>query len=161
MIELKISKEILENANSKAIEMGALNNSIRKGNGNFVGFVGEHIVSEYLGIDLDNSYDYDIVVGGYPCDIKTKECTSPPEPHYECSIAAFNTKQECKVYIFVRVCDDVAWLLGWMPKTEYFEKARFLKKGQVDKSNGFVVKADCYNLAISELYPFPPRKDKR
>ena len=28
-----------------------------------------------------------------------------------------------------------------------------LNKGDVDKSNNFVVKANCYNLKISELHP--------
>jgi len=46
-----------------------------------------------------------------------------------------------------------AWILGQMDKKEYLKKARFLKKGEVDKSNNFTVKADCYNLKISDLYP--------
>ena len=43
------------------------------------------------------------------------------------------------------------WVLGYMEKEEYFNKATLLKKGQVDPSNNFTVKADCYNLPISKL----------
>ena len=36
-------------------------------------------------------------------------------------------------------------------KDEYFKKATFLKKGDVDPSNNYTVRADCYNLKINEL----------
>ena len=31
------------------------------------------------------------------------------------------------------------------------KKLKKLTKGQIDPSNGFIVRADCYNVAISEL----------
>ena len=36
-------------------------------------------------------------------------------------------------------------------KSDYFDDAKFLKKGQVDPDNNFKVKADCYNLPINKL----------
>ena len=36
-------------------------------------------------------------------------------------------------------------------KDEYFKKASFLKKGDVDPSNNYTVRADCYNIKINEL----------
>ena len=41
---------------------------------------------------------------------------------------------------------------------DYFEKAKKLTKGQIDPSNGFIVRADCYNVAISDLKRFRHRK---
>jgi len=38
-----------------------------------------------------------------------------------------------------------------MPKKKYFKNARFLKKGTTDGDNGFLVRADCYNVPISGL----------
>ena len=38
-----------------------------------------------------------------------------------------------------------------LTKEEYFNKATFLKKGDIDPSNNYTVKADCYNVPISEL----------
>ena len=45
-----------------------------------------------------------------------------------------------------------AWLLGRMNHKEYFKKARFMAKGEVDPNNNFTVKANCYNLQIKELH---------
>ena len=151
MIEVDISDDIISNAKIKADEMGSLNNSIRKGDGNLVGFIGEYVVADYLDGTINNTYDYDITHCNVRIDVKTKECTSPPKPYYECSIAGYNTKQQCDVYVFTRVCNRKCWILGWMLKEDYFKRAKFMKKGQIDTSNNFTVKADCYNLAISDL----------
>lgn len=53
----------------------------------------------------------------------------------------------------MRVKNDFskAWILGLKNKNDYFNEARFLKKGKKYGDNGFVVKADCYNLQISQL----------
>ena len=138
-------------AQRKSDEMGKLKNSIRSGAGNLIGFVGELAVCAYLKILPCNTYDYDVIYRNVTLDIKTKECTSPPKSFYECSIASFNTTQKCKAYVFTRVCGYKVWILGWKGKTEYFDQSNFLRKGQVDPSNNFTVKADCYNLKISDL----------
>jgi hypothetical protein len=38
-----------------------------------------------------------------------------------------------------------------MTKKNFFKRAKFLQKGQVDGDNRFKVKSDCYNVKISEL----------
>ena len=38
-----------------------------------------------------------------------------------------------------------------MDKIEYFDKAVFKKKGDKDGDNNFVIRSDCYNMAITEL----------
>ena len=45
----------------------------------------------------------------------------------------------------------MGWYLGMLDKKEYFEKARFFKKGEIDTSNGYKVRADCHNVKIFEL----------
>lgn len=158
MIEMKITKAMKERAAKKAQEMGSLNNSITKGEGNLAGFIGEEIANKLIKGKIKNTYDYDIV-SDYTYDVKTKRCTSAPKPYYECSVAAYNIKQRCDRYVFVRVecIDDVctrAWILGWIDKKEYFDKADRLVKGQVDPRNNFTVKADCFNLRIDQLNSF-------
>ena len=161
MIEVTITENIVEKAQRKARSMGRINNSITKGAGNLAGFIGEEVVNLFVGGKINNTYDYDIVKGDVKIDVKTKRCTSPPKAHYDCSIAALSTHQKCDKYIFVRVewhknkPDEWkrAWILGEISKKEYFKKARWLKKGDIDKSNNFVVKADCHNLKISDLNP--------
>lgn len=154
MIEVKITDDMLIKARDKSVEMGRLNNSITKGYGNLAGFIGEEIASYVLGAEQSNTYDYDLVMpNGAKIDVKTKRTSVKPMLHYECSVAEMNTKQECDYYAFVRVMNDmsVGWFLGVYPKGEFFDDAVFLQKGQLDPSNGYTVKASCYNLPISSL----------
>ena len=153
MIEVKITDEMLIKAREKTVEMGKLYNSILRGKGNMSGFIGEQLALKVLGGAWENTYDYDLKVNDIRIDVKTKQTSVKPLPHYECSIAAFNTKQDCDGYAFVRVLNDfsVGWFLGVLTKQDYFDKATFLKKGEVDPSNNYTVKADCYNVRIDEL----------
>jgi hypothetical protein len=45
----------------------------------------------------------------------------------------------------------MGWYLGKITKDEFFKVATEHKKGEVDPDNGFVFRADCYNLPISML----------
>lgn len=164
MIEVEVTPDMIERSQSRAVSMGCLNNSIEKGAGNLAGFLGEEVANKVLSGTISNTYDYDLVsdVRGrqVKVDVKTKRCTSPPKSYYDCSVAAFNTKQKCDYYAFVRIEYRKqewgrAWFLGVYKKEDYFKDARFLTKGQVDPSNGFTVKADCYNMEISKLERLP------
>lgn len=156
MIEVEITQDMKQRAWRKAREMGEINNSITKGEGNIAGFLGEQVANEIIKGDITNTYSYDIVKDGIRYDVKTKRCTSKPKDYYECSIASLQKKQDCDIYVFVRL-ENIngrwkrAWVLGQYYKHEYFEDAKFLKKGQIDGDNNFRVKADCYNIAISDL----------
>ena len=154
MIEIAVSATMLVEARDKAAEMGRLHNSIIRGAGNIAGFIGEDIAQQVLGGELNNTYDYDLVLpSGKTVDVKTKQTSVKPLETYECSIAAFNTTQECDYYCFVRVKNDftVGWYLGMYDKKQYMLDSVFMKKGTVDSSNGYIVKSDCYNLEISSL----------
>jgi len=156
MIEVKITDDMKKRAWAKSREMGEINNSITHGDGNIAGFLGEEVANTLIKGKINNTYDYDITKCDIKYDVKTKRCTSEPRPYYECSVAAFNTKQKCDHYVFVRI-ENVkgrwgrAWVLGSYGKDEYFKDARFLKKGNIDGNNNFKVKADCYNMPINKL----------
>jgi hypothetical protein len=154
MQEINVTPEMLMNAMNKSKEMGQLNNSITRGQGNIAGFIGEEVARYVLGGAENNTYDYDLITDkGLRVDVKTKRTSVKPRDYYECSVAALNTKQDCDYYAFVRVHNDMhtAWFLGVYPKESYYQDATFLKKGAVDPSNNFTVKSDCYNLPISSL----------
>ena len=159
IIEVEVTPDLLAAAQVKALEMGKLPNSFTQGRSNLTGFVGEYSVLKYLtgGIEsgLDNTYQYDIIFNDVKLDVKSKKTNVKPLVHYECSVAALNTRQKCDVYVFTRVKTDysMCWLLGFLPKEEYFDKASFLEKGTVDPSNGWKVSSDCYNVPIEELRP--------
>ncbi len=155
-----INKRAIQKATQMAKEMGELRNSIRKGEGNVVGFLGELLLCEYIGGKHNNTYDSDMIdKDGIKWDVKTKERSVDPKSPYDCSVPAYNTKQACDKYAFVSItCIDGvylrAYLLGWLSKEEYMPKARLMKKGTRDPSNGIVFKADCYNVTISQLRKF-------
>ena len=158
-----ITKAVTNNQIARAKDLykfGELNGSITKGKSNLYGAVGEIIVFDMFqkngsNIEFTSTYDYDMIVDGIKIDVKTKRTTVTPKPHYLCSISNFNTKQECDVYIFVRVLDNfgTAFILGGMTKKEFFKKAHFRKKGDHD-INDFEFKDDCYNLEIQKLVEF-------
>lgn len=162
MIEVQITDGMLTRAQQKADEMGKLNKSITGGKGNLAGFIGEEVVHHALGGgEIVNTHDYDFILNNIMYDVKTKRCKDKPLLHYECSVAAMNTVQKCDRYIFVRVeynkqtneLGPRAWILGWYDKKEYFDHARYLRKGQRDGDNWFTVKANCYNIPIEALRP--------
>lgn len=158
MIEVEITDAMISRARRKAKEMGTLKNSITLGMGNLVGFIGEEVAAYVFKkhgktIDHTNTYDYDMIVNKKRVDVKTKSTSVAPLPHYSNSVANFNTKQNCDIYAFVRVKKDLttAWWCGVYSKDQFFKDAVFMKKGQLDADNKYVVKADCYNLPISQL----------
>jgi hypothetical protein len=156
IIELPIADSIVEKAKAKSEEMGRLNKSITKGEGNVAGFIGEMVVADYLGCNVDNTYDYDLTYDSVKIDVKTKRTTAVPLPHYNCSVAAYNTHQKCDYYVFARVLNDYSkvWILGCMPHDDFYKNAAFMKKGQLDPADPrFVVKADCYNMRVNQLLP--------
>ena len=157
MLKIQITDKMKKVAKEKAQEMGELKNSILKGEGNTTGFLGEEIVKTFLSARSSNTKDYDISYKKKKYDIKTKLTSKEPLPEYDCSIAAYNTVQKCDGYIFVRIQKDkednlvCGWILGWMDKEGYFQNAEYWPKGKIDPSNGYRVKASCYNVKIKDL----------
>ena len=152
--EIQLTEDMRQAADRKAFMLGELNNSIMRSGGSQSGYLGEMIVVSVLGGKQDNTFDYDIVLDdGTTVDVKTKRTSSPPLPYYSCSVAKFNTSQKCDAYAFVRVKYDMSmgWFLGMIKKNDFFLKATEHKRGDYDPSNGFVFRADCYNLPIGEL----------
>ena len=155
MIQVDIKPEWVKSAKAKAAELGTINRSFTKGDGNVAGFLGEYIVADYLKAEITNTHDYDLIKNGVKIDVKTKRCTTPPSEHYECSISTYY-KQRCDFYVFVRVMKDWSkgWILGIIRPKKYFDTATFYKKGTTDYSNGMTFKADSWNLEISKLLDF-------
>lgn len=153
MIQIKITPEIIARAKKKAASVGNLQGSITGSLSNVVGAIGEIIVQDYAGGIEANNKDYDLLVGNRRVDVKTKRCNTTPSPNYDCSVAAHGSKQDCDSYVFVRILTDhsKAWILGEVSKDAFYKKATKYRRGDIDPANGFVFKADCYNLAIQEL----------
>src|SRR5271157_5960498 len=166
-IIVPVTKEMNAEAEHRALSLGALTGSIRHGMGNRVGYIGQIAVRDAIeGMKELDTHDFDLVYEGTtPIEVKTKDRTVPPKPHYECSVAEMNHSQKSSFYVFVsvtrlstynRVASDynTAFILGYMQTTEYLQAAIHMKIGDVDPSNNFTVKANCYNLPIRALHRF-------
>ena len=155
LIEVKITPHLIERAKKKTATVGVLQGSITGSKSHVVGAIGELIVADAMGALEANNRDYDLLVGEKRIDVKTKRCNTKPKDYYDCSIAAHGTKQDCDSYVFVRITTrmDRAWILGEIDKKTFYEDAKFHRRGDIDPDNGFVFKADCYNLPINKLSP--------
>jgi hypothetical protein len=156
MIEVTVKPHWKKAALKEAEKMGSLRQSITKGAGNQAGFIGERVVADYLNVKKANTYQYDLVAKKEKTyDVKTKRCKFKPLPTYTVSVCALNTKQDCDAYIFVRVDNEMknAWILGYMPKKEFYKKAKFCKKGDIDPDSNcnWRFREDCYNMYIKDL----------
>ena len=159
MKTIKISKEQIERA-EKLYPFKELKGSITNGNSNIYGALGEIIIYDLynkigLNVDFSPTYDYDLIIDNYKIDVKTKRTTVIPRPDYLCSIAAFNTRQKCEFYFFLRINENLqeCYLLGYKNKVDFFNEATFNEKGSLDV-NGWEFKNDCYNLKIEKLNEF-------
>jgi len=159
MVEIPITNSILYYSLLKAKSLGTLNNSILKGEGNLTGFVGEEAFKVFLNNkDSNNTYNYDIIHNGIRFEVKSKRTSVIPKDYYECSVADYNTKQNCDYYVFTRVLwhkgerlPSKVYLMGCYSKEEYYKNSRKLLKGSKDGDNGFIVHADCWNMKYSDL----------
>lgn len=151
---------MLDRAQAKASELGVLNKSFLKGDGNLTGFLGEEIAAKILNAKIANvdniNYNYDLILPttGITIDVKTKKTKVEPKPHYECGVMDYNcSKQKCDYYAFVRIKNDysVGWFLGVKEKYKYILEAKFVKGGTYDPRNEFTQMTDNYNLEISKL----------
>lgn len=140
--------------------MGKLRNSITSGDGNLAAFIGEFAAQIVIGGEILNTFEFDIRDdSGITWDVKTKRRTVKPRVKYNCSVADFNTNQKCDRYCFVTLFNlDYAYVLGWISKEDFYKKAKFFKKGEVDEQSPpgktFRFTADCYNLETKELNEF-------
>jgi len=155
MIEIPINDDYMRRAREKASTVGILQGSITGGTSNVVGAIGEIIVADSIEAKQINTYDYDLIKDGVRIDVKTKRCNTKPLPNYDCSVPLHGTKQDCDAYVFVRILTDLskAWILGGISKQSFYKEATLYRKGDVDSDNGFMFKADCYNLKIDKLSP--------
>lgn len=157
-----VDDDMTQRAIIKDRQMGILNNSIRNGEGNLAGFIGEEaVLRAWPGATSCNTFHHDIECDGIKYEVKTKDRTVAPRLSYEASVANFNSTQTADFYVFVSLYrikhtqDYVRYyILGIYPTSEYKKNCIFRKKGDYDPSNRYTVKADCFNLGHERLYRF-------
>lgn len=148
-------------AGFRAMKMGALKNSITEGDANLEAFIAEEAVSRLLKQKLADTLDYDLLWAPngnvLTADVKTKRRTKLPSPYFDCHIADTSLHQRCDTYIFTSIINDDdwyrLWVLGWLTREEFFERARRVLKGE--KDGPFVEHVDGYKCKVADLRPMP------
>jgi len=100
MLEVEITTEMDKKATAKSGMHGNIRNSIRKGMGNLVGYLGEEIVLATVEDCIEhNTFNYDMIRFPdsdfqYSIDVKTKERTVEPRPFYTTHVAKTSMHQD-------------------------------------------------------------------
>lgn len=158
-LEIGITPEMRARASAKSKEMGTLRNSITEGEGNIAGFLGEEMfLAAFPDAESLNTYQFDIRMKGATFEIKTVRTSVTPRDYYYAHVANYNTSQRANYYVFARVLysGTKGWLLGYVPKAEFKEKAIFKQEGELDDTYEFEFRfpATCYNMAYKDLRHF-------
>lgn len=171
LLRIPITEVVYAEAERRVSEMPVLNGSHRGEAANEVGVLGEVVVEACLSaLDVPftpegkTSHDLSITGKGI-VEIKTKDRTVKPLPHYECSVPLYNhDHQVVDWYIFVSLlrkgkAENIrrfkeAWVVGCMGRQKLQSIGKVWKAGEVDPDNGTKFWTDCINVQISDLKPF-------
>ena len=156
--EFPITDAMFQNASQKAAALGQRPNSITKGAGNLVGFLGEEVARLALNGIEKNSYEYDLLLpDGRSIEVKTQKLNYDPKPHFTCYVSAFNPRQVCDYYCFIAVDGSYkkGWYLGVYPKKAYLQRAMYLRAGDRYPNSANIVKANCYTMKLEDLLQTP------
>ena len=140
--------------------------SMRGSAGNEVGAMGELVAMRYLDAQgamyLDEGrVNHDLRTAHGTIDVKTKERTVEPRPHYECTVPDYvGDAQKPDWYLFVSLMSDGskgcsrfkrAWVLGTIRREQFYRTATEWVPGVTDVSNGWKPTIRCWNVPVSSL----------
>ena len=162
MESLKFNHKMIGQATLWAHDIGSIKNSITRGRGNYAGRLGELALAKHLGVEVEDSKDYDIIYEGKKIEVKTKRRAVKPQPDYTVNIAATSLHQKPDTYAFLSLeyldrdsagnYSDLlnVWLCGYKDADKFFEEAEFWPKGTPDPPS-FKTHRDMYVMKIGEL----------
>ena len=162
MRSLEFSRKMIDQASQWADDLGGIKNSITRGDGNYAGRLGELALARHLGVDVEDSKDYDIIYEGKKIEVKTKRRAVEPKPDYTVNIAATSLHQKPDIYAFLSMeyldrdsggnYTDLLhiWLCGYKNSEQFFEEASFWPKGTPDPP-AFKTHRDMYVMKIKDL----------
>ena len=132
--------------------------------GSFAGRLGELALSKYLGTDIADNKDYDMVVDGKKLEVKTKQRAVKPRPDYIVQVAVYSKHQRPDAYAFLSlqygdrdsggkyVDPQHLWLCGFKTTEDYFSESELWPKGYVDPNMpSYTTRSDMHVLTIDKL----------
>jgi hypothetical protein len=151
----KITPEQLEKAKHRNT-FGILKNSLKNGEGNYLGSVGEIVLIDHYknkGVKFEDGqkYDYDFIINDYKIDVKTQSLKYKPKPNFTCHIPNFNIKQDCDFYafMFINLETNDAYCEGMIRKKDWKLIAKLKKQGEMGYVKPFAT--DTWICLISDL----------
>ncbi|NCX04497.1 MAG: hypothetical protein EBW68_01790 [Actinobacteria bacterium] len=151
----KITQEQLERAKHRNT-FEVLKNSIKNGEGTYLGSVGEVVLIDYYinkGVKFEDgqNYDYDFKINDYKIDVKTQSMKYKPKPYFTCHIPNFNIKQDCDFYafMFINLETNEAYCEGMIRKKDWKLIAKLKKQGEMGHIKPFAT--DTWICLISDL----------
>jgi hypothetical protein len=157
-VAINMTSEQIERASS-LYSFGALKNSVTKGEGNVVGALGEIAVFDYFSqrakVVFDSTRDFDMIINGFKIDVKTSRSNFDALAHYHFIFFDVNTTQNCDFYFFVHynITTDVAFLVGYLKPSRFYELATFHRKGERRHTVGNFLE-DTFSVCYNKLNQF-------
>ena len=159
MIEVEITKDMVQEALDRAALVPVLRNSDTNGHGQKIAALSDLMVQKTWGgrILSDKSYDFDWISPKlFLFEIKAKERNVVPQPWHNCAVKEYNTKQKCDYYLFTSIFGDYSrgWILGYIKKESFFDLAEYYKSGEIDpdpRGDKYAFPSSCHNLKIEKL----------
>lgn len=158
-------------AQARADATPELRRSMRGAQGNEVGAMGELVAMRYLDAQAvlyldEGKVNHDLRTAHGTMDVKTKERTVVPKPHYDCAVPDYvGDAQKPDWYLFVSLLSDGSkgcgrftrgWVLGTIRREQFYEQASEWRPENVDASNGWKPTIRCWNVPVSALRPPRP-----
>jgi hypothetical protein len=155
MIKLQITESQIERA-KKLFSFNKLKNSIKEGEGNLLGAIGEIVAFDYYQeqdklVIHSGDFNFDLLIDGSKIEVKTMEVNATPKEYHEYNVSLYNAEQQCDYYLFLNVdsSHSTAYIKGYVSK-ERFKKIRQLRlKGE--KNGSFEYKCDTFVVLNSQL----------
>ena len=155
MIKLQITESQIKRA-EKLFSFNKLKNSIKEGEGNLLGAIGEIVAFDYYQeqdklVIHSGDFNFDLLIDGSKIEVKTMEVNATPKEYHECNVSLYNAEQQCDYYLFLNVdsSHSTAYIKGYVSK-ERFKKIRQLRlKGE--KNGSFEYKCDTFVVLNSQL----------
>lgn len=154
-MKFKITSEQLEKAKTRNT-FGELKNSIRKGQGNFIGSIGEIVLMDYYlkkgsKVEDGQNYNYDFKLNGFTIEVKTQEIKLEPKDNWTCHVPNYNDKQNCDYYAFmgINVQKNEAYCFGFLNKDSWMKVRKLKKQGEMGTKYPF--KCDTWVCQIKDL----------
>lgn len=155
MIKIKITESQIKRA-KKLYSFNELKNSIKEGEGNLLGAIGEIVAFDYYQeqdkvVIHSGDFNFDLLIDGSKIEVKTMEVNATPKEYHECNVSLYNAEQQCDYYLFLNVdsSHSTAFIKGYVSK-ERFKKIRQLRlKGE--KNGSFEYKCDTFVVLNNQL----------